>query len=243
MTTASPFPPGRVQVRVCGRFAVVVDEREVVLPTHAQRLLAYLSIGRRPGVSHRRSHVAELLWPDARVALAHGSLRTALWRIRQVDQRLVDTHHASLRLGAAVAVDLHELLDRAERLLAGDDASVDVEVDFLRGDLLAGWEEDWLLLERERTRQTQIHALEALSRRLRLDGQHARAVDAALAAVAAEPMRESAHETLIVAHLADGNRAAAHRQYRAFAALLFDELGVRPSAGLAALIEAPVRPT
>jgi DNA-binding SARP family transcriptional activator len=49
--------------------------------------------------------------------------------------------------------------------------------DLLAKDLLPGWDEDWLQLERERHRQLRIHALEALSQRLTSGGQYAAAID------------------------------------------------------------------
>ena len=95
-------------------------------------------------------------------------------------------------------------------------------------DLLPGWDDDWLLLERERVRQIHLHALEALSTRLRVSGRFGRAIEAALAAVAAEPLRESAHNALMAAHLGEGNIAEAHRQYRRYERILWDELRLSP---------------
>jgi DNA-binding SARP family transcriptional activator len=69
-----------------------------------------------------------------------------------------------------------------------------------------------VLVERERFRQLRLHALEALCRRLTGDGLHAEAVDAGIAAIAAEPLRESAHRALMSAHVAEGNRGEAMRQ-------------------------------
>ena len=44
-----------------------------------------------------------------------------------------------------------------------------------------------------------------------------------------EPLRESAHRAVIRAHLAEGNRAAALRQYAQLRRLLHAELGAEPS--------------
>jgi DNA-binding SARP family transcriptional activator len=77
-----------------------------------------------------------------------------------------------------------------------------------------------------------MHALEALSRRLVDCGEYARAVDAAYAAIAVEPLYESAQATLIAAHLAEGNHAEAIRQFTAFRRLLYDETGLAPSPSL-----------
>jgi DNA-binding SARP family transcriptional activator len=137
-------------------------------------------------------------------------------------------------------VDLRDSLAQANRLLAAgaDLDPLDAAVDALQGDLLPGWDEDWLLLERERVRQLHLHALEALAHRLRARGRYAEAVDAALAAITAEPLRESAQSALISVHLAEGNVTEAYRQYDRYTALLWAELRITPSAALAAKVRA-----
>jgi len=84
----------------------------------------------------------------------------------------------------------------------------------------------FLLVERERFRQFRLHALERWSRDLREHGQHAAAIDAGLAAVAIEPLRESAQVMLIRAHLAEGNVSEAFRQIDRYRRLLDEELGI-----------------
>jgi DNA-binding SARP family transcriptional activator len=106
-------------------------------------------------------------------------------------------------------------------------------------DLLPGWYDDWALMERERIRQRMLHALEALSRNLASQGRWAEAVETALAAVTAEPLRESAQRTLIEVHLAEGNWIEGRRAFDAYRELLRHELGAEPSADLAALIPMP----
>jgi len=64
-------------------------------------------------------------------------------------------------------------------------------------------------------------------------GHHALATQAGAAAVAAEPLRESAVEALIEAHLAQRNRYEAVRCYRSLARRLERELGVSPDQSLA----------
>jgi len=126
-------------------------------------------------------------------------------------------------------------LTRQETPLADDDCNLAP----LTAELLPAWDEDWLLLERERVRQLQLHALDALARRLRLQRRYSEAVDAALTAITIDPLRESAQGELIAAHVAEGNIAAAHRQLDSYARLLRAELGLRPSQSLTALLDAP----
>ena len=93
-----------------------------------------------------------------------------------------------------------------------------------------------MLVERERFHQLRLHALEASCDRLITAGRCGEAIDAGLAVVAAEPLRESAHRALIRAHLAEGNQGEAHRQYQLCCEILRDELGVEPSNTLRALL-------
>jgi len=237
----------RPQLALLGGFRVVAGARELALPAHARRVLAYLGVHRRSS-AHARVPMAEVLWPAASTARAQASLRTALWRIRRGDRRLVQVTPDVVRLGPDVQVDLHAAVDGARAVLAGgttgapDAGGVAVGVEGLRGELLPGWEEDWLLLERERLRQMQIHALDALSRRMCAQGRHAEAIDAALAAIALEPMREASHAALVAAFVADGNLAAAHRQVANLSTLLDRELAVTPSRAFMAEFHRLVSP-
>jgi DNA-binding SARP family transcriptional activator len=103
-------------------------------------------------------------------------------------------------------------------------------------DLLPDWDEWWVLGERECYRQVRLHALERLAARSSRDGRPDRAVELALRAVDAEPLRESAQYLLIAGYLDEGNRAAAVEQYRRFAKQLEDELAVAPGAALEDLV-------
>ena len=98
-----------------------------------------------------------------------------------------------------------------------------------------------MLIERERFRQLRLHALEALCERRMAAGRVRHALEAALAAVAAEPLRESAQRTLVRLHLAEGNHAEALRQYHIYRELLNDQLGLEPSTQMQALVHGLLR--
>jgi DNA-binding SARP family transcriptional activator len=67
----------------------------------------------------------------------------------------------------------------------------------------------------------------------------AEAVEAAMMAVSAEPLRESAQRTLIEAHLAEGNWVEGRRTFEAYRAILDRELGTQPAPELAAMVHRP----
>ena len=106
----------------------------------------------------------------------------------------------------------------------------------LRGELLPGWYDDWVLLERERIRQLRMHALEHVATRLTAAGRYGDALQVAYAAVGAEPLRESAHRTVVRVHLAEGNLVEALRAYEQFRILLRDDLGIQPSELMVRLV-------
>jgi DNA-binding SARP family transcriptional activator len=81
-----------------------------------------------------------------------------------------------------------------------------------------------------------MHALEALADRLAAARRYGEALQAAHAAVLAEPLRESAHRAVVRAHLAEGNVSEAARAYDAFRVLLADELGVAPTRQMSELL-------
>ena len=221
-----------LSLKVLGGFEVLVGDRPVSLPANAQRVLGYLAVA---GTESRRDVVAAHLWSWTSQARAQANLRTALWRVRQASKSLITCQREMLRLGFDVVVDYTDMMSRALRLIDPASAPADVLATpprLLEADLLPGWDEDWLLMDRERHRQLRMHALEALSRQLVSCGEYARAVDAAYAAIAVEPLYESAQATLITAHLAEGNRTEAIRQFTAFRRMLYDETGLTPSPSL-----------
>jgi DNA-binding SARP family transcriptional activator len=62
------------------------------------------------------------------------------------------------------------------------------------------------------------------------------AIEAGFAAVTADPFRESGHRALIRAHMREGNRSEAIRQYRLYRQILGEELGIEPSLGLSEML-------
>jgi DNA-binding SARP family transcriptional activator len=211
------------------------------VPAGSRRLLAFVALHRSP-VERRRA--AAVLWPAMPPPRAGGNLRSALWRLRGAGIDAVRADQCCLALAPRVTVDVHAVGEWAARLLGGrpwpaDLALLPASSEAL--DLLPGCYDDWALVERERLRQRFLRGLEALSRHLVAADRFGDAVEAAIIAVHADPLRESAQRTLIEVHLAEGNVVEARRAYCAYALLLEREVGVAPSAALTTLIPAPAR--
>ena len=224
-----------VTLRLFGTFRLEGANGSVAVPASARRLLAYLGLHKHAP----RSVVAGTLWPDSAEEHAHGSLRTALWRLRRMRQPPVRCEGDSLFLADGVCVDVDDFTRAALPLTAPAAPAPDRVPPPLAvlesGELLPGWDEEWIGPERERLRQLRLHALESLSVRLTVRGCHALALEAALRCVAIEPLRESAHCAVVAVHLAENNVVEAIRHYEAFRRLLREELGLEPSARMSGM--------
>lgn len=238
MSPGSVMSPvsGEISLGLLGSFSLFIDSDPVRLPMNAQRLVSFLAL--HDG-SLLRQHVAGSLWGGNTELHAGGSLRSALWRLGHPTHPLVEATGPHLRLSSSVVVDLHVSEALAHRILDESHGLDEAEQDqaLLAEDLLPDWTEDWVLVKREHHAQLRMRALEALCRRLGEVGRFGQAVQAGLLAVAAEPLRESAQRTLIAVHLAEGNVAAAAKQYDSFRALLRDELDLDPSPQMQALVK------
>ncbi len=218
---------------------LMVDGQRLDLPDGAGRLLVHVALS---GSRVSRRSTAGALWAIGNDVRAAGNLRSALWRLRSAGIDLIRCDKQSLWLAEHTEVDVTLVNDWAERLINGRYRPEDLNVGRWLGDplsLLPGWYEDWVIFAREQLRQRWLHGLEALSRCLVNEGRHPQAVDAALAVVVMDPLRESAQRVLIEAHLAEGNVAEARRSFRLYGERVRRELGVAPSRELRALLATP----
>ena len=231
---------GSPQITVLGSFRFWVSGRDALpaLPGGSQRLLAFLALRER---SVMRSAAAGTLWPEASEDHAHASLRSAISRLTLIAHEAIVVSFHDLRLADQVTVDIRESRALAHRLLSPSEPAQDGDLSdqaiaTLSVDLLPDWYDDWAVAEAEEWRQLRLHALDALAERLTAAGRYADATSAALAAVKAEPLRETAHAVLIRVYRAEGNRAEALSAYEHYRALLRTELGLEPTPLIQALI-------
>lgn len=220
-------PTRTTRLGLLGAFSLSDKSGPVELPGTVQRVVALLALHGRP---LHRLKVAGTLWPDSPEERGFASLRSALWRLRASRCPVVEPSGAHLRLAVGVDADAPALILVAHRLEAGEAVEgLERLVTLFDDDLLPDWYEDWVIVWRERWRHVRLHALETLAGRLSQAGSHGLAAEAALASIRAEPLRESAHRSLIAVHLAEGNVDEAVRQYQRYRRLSLDELHVAPS--------------
>jgi DNA-binding SARP family transcriptional activator len=224
-------------LRLLGGFELVGPGGTVDVRPGVQRLLAYVAL---QGRSVTRSRVADDLWPELDCSRAARSLRSALWRVNRLGPLLV-AGPQSLRLSPFVAVDVVEVSAMAARLRDGDVHDAPFLASF-NLELLPGWQDEWVTLERERLRQLELQVLDFLIAHRVEQGLLGEAVDAAIRAIRLEPLRESSHRHLIRIYVVAGNRTAALTHYEGFAQLLHRELDLAPEPATTALVQPFLRP-
>jgi DNA-binding SARP family transcriptional activator len=140
----------------------------------------------------------------------------------------VDSSAGRLSLAAGIDVDI--------RVAEDDERVSELDVTHLCGEVLSDWGDERVIVERERFRQLRLHRLEQLSERAQHQGRYAVALQAALAAVAIEPLRESGHRRVMLVHLVEDNPSEALRQYELVRTLLRDDLGLSPTAATRSVV-------
>ena len=222
------------RLSLLGSFRLEIAGAAVPLPAGPQRLLALLCLRDRM----TRRQVSGSLWPETTTAQALTNLRNALWRLQNAvgsTPVIVDSGN-ELELSPAVRSDIEWMRavlaqqggPTPHRAPPQDDL---IHLTRAQGsELLADWDEDWLEDDRERIRQLRLHVLERWALYLSDHGDHGLALEAALAAVQTDPLRESAHRTVIQVHLAEGNLCEAHRAFDRCRTVLLAELGIEPGA-------------
>ncbi len=104
------------------------------------------------------------------------------------------------------------------------------------GELLEGFQvrapdfESWVTAERERFRELALEAMTGLLDHHLSAGAVEPAIRMAARLLAADPLQERVHRTLMELYCRQGRRGAALRQYRTCADLLAKELGIEPDA-------------
>src|SRR5215510_4686365 len=146
-----------LQIRLLGQFDVHLDKKRITIPSRTgQSLLAYLAL--TAGTSHRREKLAGTIWPETSDENARKNLRQELWRIRKaissgastgVDYLLADEFTLKFNREAEYWLDVAQMerpdLD-LQALLAN--------LSLYQGELLPGFYDEWIMIERER-----VHAV------------------------------------------------------------------------------------
>jgi predicted ATPase/DNA-binding SARP family transcriptional activator len=200
----------------------------------SQALLALLAL--RQGSEIERDWLLGLLWPEERSTQA---LRNALTHLRQAlgpeVARLTSPTARTLALDLTGA--FVDVLAFDAALARGDPEALEEAVFLYRGPLLEGNTEEWVFQERQVHEQAYLTAREQLAELALTRDEAAAAVGHLRAAVAADPLRESAQRALMKALAAGGNYAAAMLAYRELRQRLHRELNAEPDPDTQALMQ------
>src|SRR5215218_8304322 len=233
-------------VRLCGAMAVRAGDRDLTagLPGRQGRLLlAYLTVNRVRACP--RGELIDVLWPEDPPAAADAALSALLSKLRRAlgDGALSGRSELQLTAAEPVWVDLEHAaatIRRGEAALHDGDwaaaaAAVRDALAVCAGDFLPDCDGPWLTEQRWTLDGLRVRALEALAQASLRAGAPAEAADAARAAAALAPFRESAHRLLMEAHEAAGNPAEALRVFEDLRCLLREELATTPGPGAMAV--------
>lgn len=214
----------RVEVRLLGGFAVVVDGRVVPAEAWARRHAASLVklSALSPGRRLHREQVLEALWPGVEPESAAARLHKAAHYARKAlaaEAGVVLAHDmVALFPDAEVVVDAVVFEDAARR------GEVDAALAVYGGELLPEDRyEEWAFIARERVQLRYRELLRATGRWEEL--------------VALDPTDEEAHVAIMQRLLDAGDRAGVRRRFETLERVLHEELGIGPSPEAVALYE------
>jgi DNA-binding SARP family transcriptional activator/DNA polymerase III delta prime subunit len=209
-----------LKISVLGELAIEADGAPVAAPEsrRARLLLGWLAL--HPG-RHARTELAARLRPDVLDESARSSLRQAAWALRQALGDALEADRGTIGLaGDGIWVDAREF-ERFAHEGRGEEALA-----LVRGPLLSGLDEEWVLDARTAQQQAEDALLERMEGAA---GDPATAVAIARARVERDPLSEEAHRALMTRQGEAGDRAAALVTYQRLAERLRRELGVAPS--------------
>jgi DNA-binding SARP family transcriptional activator len=196
--------------------------------------------------AYSASELCDELWPALDEKAARDALNSCLYRIRRrLGKHAIVFGKEGYALAPQVRVDLREIerwhlamqrlesLDNVDRSMF---STLAARLRLVKTPQGATWE----FLDPVLTRAREIHL--DITRRLAEDALEQRRYDVALAMtremLATDRCDEKAREIAIRAHIAAGDRAAALTEYRVHERALWDDLQIKPSPSLLALIRA-----
>lgn len=234
--------PTGTRIQLCGHLRVEINgqRRDTELRGRQPRLVfAYLALNRDRPV--RREELFNALSDGNGPAPGERVLAPILSRVRRAlaPATIERGDSLTLQLPEPAWIDVEAARDALERARAATAAAevlaaARAATEQTAAGLLADLDAPWLTEPREQLRELRLEALELVA--VAAAGVDPSAAEqAARAAVALAPFRESARAALIGALRASGNVAEALRAYDDISALLRDELGTTPGPALAAL--------
>ena len=198
------------------------------------------------GRKHRRERLADLFWGDIEPDKARSALNTAIWRIRKILELGAEgsARHlitmgddVILEKSQSVQIDTHTLECASRRVLtqlrAGTLAEADMQeisaaIDAYVGPFLDGFDDEWVLQERERLHCLFVRSTFELMRAAAIQKRYEEALDYGRRILAIDPLRESVQRDVMLLLVLNGQRVEAIRVYERLVSLLRAELNIDP---------------
>jgi predicted ATPase/DNA-binding SARP family transcriptional activator len=220
-----------LEVRLLGKFEVRRDGKSIALPSRpTQSLFAYLILN--AGTAYRREKLAGMLWPDSLEETARDNLRHALWRVRKALESASLTrflHADDLTIKFEASSDYW--LDAAALEKVSGNESADELITVLaeyEGELLPGFYDEWVLLEREHLNSVFEHHMARLMSLLQMENRWLDILDWAERWIQLGQKPEPAYRALMSAHAAKGDMSKVAATYERCVKSL-SEYGIKPS--------------
>jgi DNA-binding SARP family transcriptional activator len=221
-----------LDIKMLGQFDVLQDGTRLNIPTrHAQALFAYLILN--AGIVQRRERLAGLLWPDSSDDSARGNLRHELWRLRKACgvkgevYLLVDDLSITFNAKASYCVDVQ----RFESALCPESGKVDLikALSVYRGELLPGFYDEWVFVERQRLSLVFENAMARLLDILQSEQRWGEILDWAMRWISVSPLSEAGYRAVMIAYASTGDLVKAAETFEHFNQRVQKELGIKPS--------------
>jgi DNA-binding SARP family transcriptional activator len=236
-----------LRISLLGRLRILSgqDAVEIHLNPSVGVLLAYLVL--KHGRTVPREKLVDLFWGETDPQHAHDCLNTALWRLRSTFRQYCSdsNRHAYLltnNFGEVGFVNVkncwldiiefetlwEQTCHHAHDLTQQDLLDLNQIAQLYEGDLLEGFDNDWVLPERERFRLIYLSCLARLMDYYHLNQMLEKSLEYAQRILVVDPLREDIHREVIRLYLELGQRAMAIHQYKTCCAILLRDLNIVP---------------
>lgn len=224
-----------LEIRMLGQYSIQRGGIPVEVQSRpAQALLAYLSVNANTPI--RREKLAGMFWPETSDSDARRNLRVVLHGLRrdlQDDGRkggqFIQSDRQTIALDTSNDCWIDTLeLETLQRQTKNTDRLTE-QLPIYAGELLPGFYDNWVVLERERYRAIFEDCIFKLIEDLLAAGQHREVIEWGERWIALGQVPEPAYRAIMLAHYACGDIASAASTYRRCVQALRQELGVQPS--------------
>jgi non-specific serine/threonine protein kinase len=228
-----------LEIRLLGKFEIKDGEKAVSINSRpAQSLFAYLALN--AGTAHRREKLAGLFWPDSLEETARDNLRHALWRVRKsfssdrsAEYILTDDLSISFNASTEYWLDAAELENLDEGVSGNELIST---LSQYQGELLPGFYDEWVVLEREHLASVFEHHMARLMSVLEAEKRWLDILDWGERWIKLGQRPEPAFRALMSAHAAKGDMSKVAATYERCVKSL-KEFGLEPSQQTRALYQ------